>query len=377
MADVSPAFANDDEAGEHYLRLLQHGTRLEKLEAREGLGDIMARRGLMDEAADAYETNIRQGVRTRALYEKLADVYERQGRMELASEVRLEIPRLPGEATPEPVVIAPEPAPDPLELDTSRFEPEPPRSTGRRPVLVDDFALAEPEVPTLPDIDGQMEEPLPWYARPGVIVLALLFCSIPYLPIGLTLMWAQARWSNSTKWIITGVFWGVWLAAIGAVAQSGVLLATLPMQIAAGLPGAPTPVISKPTVPSGLPPVQTAPAPPGIAINPGASPSPAVRPPLPPGIAPTGVPAAGPPKVRVAKTEGSGASMRERPSPDANRIKVLNDGTTLDIVGPDETGTDGRLWRRVRDAAGATGFVVADFLETIPPAQAPPAAKPG
>jgi len=87
-------FASEDEEATHCLSLLRDGDRHQKIVARERLSQIFERRGLLDEAAQCLESNIREGVRDPRVYQRLAGVYRRQGRHELADEVLLEARRL-------------------------------------------------------------------------------------------------------------------------------------------------------------------------------------------------------------------------------------------------------------------------------------------
>ena len=82
--------------------------------------------------------------------------------------------------------------------------------------------------------------------------------------------------------------------------------------------------------------------------------------------------------VRVTNTEGQGANMRSQPSANSERIKVVRDGVELDLIGPNRQ-AEGRVWRNVRDDAGAVGWIPSEFLaevrETGPrptPTPAPP-----
>jgi hypothetical protein len=80
------AFRSEDDEGRYYLERLRDGTPEEKIDARLGLARIFERRGLLDEAAECYETNLRSGSRDPSLHERLAAVYRRQLRTDLADE---------------------------------------------------------------------------------------------------------------------------------------------------------------------------------------------------------------------------------------------------------------------------------------------------
>ena len=130
--------------------------------------------------------------------------------------------------------------------------------------------------------------------------------------------------------------------------------------------GTPSPVPGPPTSIAGPPDGGTAAPAAGTAASPG----------------PTGgaVPR-GTERVRVANSEGQGANLRAEPSASAARVKTAREGTELDVVGPNRE-VDGRTWRNVRDPAdGASGWIVAELLATLPPgaaaaSPAPAAASP-
>jgi hypothetical protein len=80
-----------------------------------------------------------------------------------------------------------------------------------------------------------------------------------------------------------------------------------------------------------------------------------------PAPAPTESPAQ---RLRVAFTGGHGANLRTSPGERAQRVKTLPEGSTLDVVGGPQT-VDGLVWRNVRDAAGATGWIAAPFAAPV------------
>ena len=87
----------------------------------------------------------------------------------------------------------------------------------------------------------------------------------------------------------------------------------------------------------------------------------------------TATPAAGPApgpattsvRLKVAKTEGTGANLRERPASDGKVVAILMDGTSVDVVGEDVK-VGAITWRNVRTVGsttdGVTGWVSAQFL---------------
>jgi SH3-like domain-containing protein len=97
-----------------------------------------------------------------------------------------------------------------------------------------------------------------------------------------------------------------------------------------------------------------------------------------PTLTPTPVPtpAAGEvPRARVVNTDGQGANLRREPSSSAQRIAVIREGSTVEIIGPDQV-AEGTRWRNVRGQAGEAGWVLAELLEESVPAVPRPAAPP-
>ncbi len=76
--------------------------------------------------------------------------------------------------------------------------------------------------------------------------------------------------------------------------------------------------------------------------------------------------------ARVANTEGQGANMRRAPSVSAQRIKLVVEGTVVELIDGEQRG-DGYTWRQIRDVDGSTGYVIAEYLQPI---QGPPGATP-
>lgn len=100
---AAPRFRNEDEAAQYYLSSLRDGTRAEKIAARDGLAAIFSRRGLYEEAAELYELNVRAGVRSPDMFERLSDVYRQLGDHESAAAALAEARRQESEAvTPPP-----------------------------------------------------------------------------------------------------------------------------------------------------------------------------------------------------------------------------------------------------------------------------------
>jgi len=66
-------------------------------------------------------------------------------------------------------------------------------------------------------------------------------------------------------------------------------------------------------------------------------------------------------RVRVGNSEGQGANRRREPSAASERVKVVRDGTELDLIGVDRQ-AEGRTWRNVQDDTGAAGWVLSELL---------------
>jgi hypothetical protein len=94
MEAQRPTFEDETRQAHHYLGLLRDGTAEQRIEARMALGLIFERRGQFEEAAELYENNIWDGVRDPSLYDRLAMMYRRTGRVDLAQEVDAEALRL-------------------------------------------------------------------------------------------------------------------------------------------------------------------------------------------------------------------------------------------------------------------------------------------
>lgn len=103
------------------------------------------------------------------------------------------------------------------------------------------------------------------------------------------------------------------------------------------------------------------------------APSPAASPTLTPTPAPTNTPTSEPARsARIVNTEGQGANMRRAASVSAVRVKVVPEGTVVELTGEEVKG-DGFTWRRVRDVDGSLGYITVDYLQPI---QGPPGAPP-
>jgi len=108
-----------------------------------------------------------------------------------------------------------------------------------------------------------------------------------------------------------------------------------------------------------------------IAVQAGAAVAPpalatVVPTPIPPPQLTTPEPTPAAERVKVSLTNGLGVNMRAKAGERALRIKTLPEGSVLEIVGAD-TAADGIVWRQVKDAAGATGWVASRFVARLQP----------
>jgi hypothetical protein len=405
-------FASEDEEATYCLSLLRDGDRHQQIVARERLSQIFEGRGMLDEAAQCLESNIREGVRDPRVYQRLAGVYRRQGRHELADEVLVEARRLAERLARAPQSGPRRPAPgrpvrpgpgapsEPRDVPTAqlpasapppRAEPPPGGSgeleldrygTGLQGWSGGEVAAPQPPVSR------------PWWLSPAMLVILILLCG----PYGLALMWVRSDYSRQAK-VRATVVWGglivLMMAGLAVVLQTqrDVILASVAG--AGRIPGAPrigaapTPIVfGTPSAPGGVPKATLPPGlsalPPTPAASPGAlgtrpagvtiAPPAAAKPetegdddepaatasPAPPGGAPAAKPSGE--QVKVAESADTGVNMRERPGAAGPVIKSLPAGTVLQVVGADQQ-MDGMAWKNVRDDTGSTGWIAAEFLE--------------
>lgn len=69
-------------------------------------------------------------------------------------------------------------------------------------------------------------------------------------------------------------------------------------------------------------------------------------------------------RLRIVNTQGQGANLRGAPGSQAPRLKVVPEGALVDLIAPGEE-VGGLLWRQVRDAEGATGWIAAELLAPV------------
>jgi hypothetical protein len=91
---AAPTFRSEDEEARFCLAVLRDGSGDEKIEARDRLASIFARRGLFGEAAELYELNARAGVRSPELFERLSETYRQIGDSASADAALTEARRL-------------------------------------------------------------------------------------------------------------------------------------------------------------------------------------------------------------------------------------------------------------------------------------------
>lgn len=69
-------------------------------------------------------------------------------------------------------------------------------------------------------------------------------------------------------------------------------------------------------------------------------------------------------RVKVANSLGAGVNLRAGAGEKQRRLKTMPEGSVLEIVGADQT-ADGMVWRNVRDATGASGWMAGRFLARV------------
>jgi len=69
----------DDQQIQDWLNSLRDGTRAEKISARRSLARVFERRGMLEEAVELLENNVRAGVRSGETFRWLSRLYQKQG----------------------------------------------------------------------------------------------------------------------------------------------------------------------------------------------------------------------------------------------------------------------------------------------------------
>jgi hypothetical protein len=75
-------------------------------------------------------------------------------------------------------------------------------------------------------------------------------------------------------------------------------------------------------------------------------------------------PAAAPSTVYIGNTDRVGAYLRRTPNLD-DRLRAWQDGTELQVIGPDQT-ANGTTWKNVQDPAGNQGWIPSQYVVTTP-----------
>jgi hypothetical protein len=68
------------------------------------------------------------------------------------------------------------------------------------------------------------------------------------------------------------------------------------------------------------------------------------------------------PTVRVANTDGSGVTLRDKPGLSGKRLTVVPEGTRLTIVSADVK-ADGHTWKNVQTPSGTAGWVAGEYVK--------------
>lgn len=104
---MTPHFENDDQAAQHWLLLLRDGDDDQKITAREQLAAVFERRGMLEEATDLLESNVRDGVRNADIFRWLARLYRNGSDEVRAMQAAAEAAKYIRQAVPAPARAAP------------------------------------------------------------------------------------------------------------------------------------------------------------------------------------------------------------------------------------------------------------------------------
>ena len=66
--------------------------------------------------------------------------------------------------------------------------------------------------------------------------------------------------------------------------------------------------------------------------------------------------------VKVTGTEGTGVTLRDKPSTTGKRLTVVPEGTRLASIGADAK-ADNITWRNVKTPSGASGWVAGQYVK--------------
>jgi hypothetical protein len=172
---------------EHWLAALRDGSEAEKREARWRLSLIFEERGQLEDATEILEGNVWAGVRDATTYRRLASLYRRLGRQDLADQAIAEAFRLNSAGGPRQEQVSPAPQADSL-LARPRMS---------QPVSV------PPSVPpaldvTLSDAHGEMSRtaaPSWRRTRPAWLLVMLMFTTFGLY----SYYWLFATWRELKK----------------------------------------------------------------------------------------------------------------------------------------------------------------------------------
>ncbi len=131
--DSGPPRPSEDDEAQRWLTVLRDGDESQKPAARDGLAGIFERRGMLAEATELLETNARLGADGDNLHVRLASLYRRQGRPDLAQQSIARAAALAHPPDPAVPPAAPPSAPAPATL--LRRNP-PPRRRSVLPLLL-------------------------------------------------------------------------------------------------------------------------------------------------------------------------------------------------------------------------------------------------
>lgn len=179
-----PTFRNEDDEAHYCLGVLREGTPDAKLAARERLAAIFVRRGLFAEAVEAYELNVRAGVRSPELFERLSVAYQGIGEHGAAEAALAEAQRVRTAAAP-PANPAPTASPHqtpapPVTTPPLTSPHQAPAASPTPPVSLP--PTASPNVPAAPSPALLQNLVPPASAPPASAGLAAHVVSSPTLP---------------------------------------------------------------------------------------------------------------------------------------------------------------------------------------------------
>jgi hypothetical protein len=340
-----PAFINDQAEEQHHYDVLRDpaADALTKATARLELARLYERHGHFAEAAEMYERNVWDGIRTPATYAGLAAAYRELGRADLADAALEQVrrhggaagPARPSQATSTATAVLPRTQRSRAAAETIR-PVETPRSRTPRTSATPSAAPATRTSTTAPATRAAIRREAASQAAgagtaaagaAGTASAALRQLQDTVAPF-LAGQAGKRTLIVSTVLLPICVGLGIFAAVVLSSARSR------PSEQAAG----PTPA-----------PVATV------------APSPAAV------VAPTSfVPAAlaDPPasaRLVVNNVGPDGVSLRRSPGTTGQRIKVWTDGTEMADLGETQN-VSGQTWRKVRDPDGNVGWSASEFL---------------